>query len=156
MSALLPSTPLIRPAETADLKILANLENLSFNSPWSRLALARELENPASLVLLLQIDPDELPVAYLCARLIPPEAELLRIAVAPASRRQNLGRCLLRHLFSMLKQREITELFLEVAETNLPALDFYRQFDFIQTARRPGYYDQGKTAALILVCHLFS
>jgi ribosomal-protein-alanine N-acetyltransferase len=88
--------------------------------------------------------------AYLCTRIISPEAELLRIAVAPAARRQGLGRRLLERLVADLGRQAITTLHLEVAENNQPALHLYRQFGFTPAGRRPGYYDQGRTAALLL------
>ncbi|NPA24243.1 MAG: ribosomal protein S18-alanine N-acetyltransferase [Deltaproteobacteria bacterium] len=140
----------IRPATPADLDALAGLEDLSFANPWSRESLAGELENPSSIFLLLETIPTRQPVAYACARIIPPEAELLRIAVTPRLRRQHLGFLLLEHLVTLLRRQKIESLHLEVSENNLPARKLYSRLDFTRTGRRPGYYDQGRTAALLL------
>ena len=141
--------PAIRPATPADLKDLAELEKLSFANPWSNTALARELEKPNSIILLLKTASHKPPAAYLCAQAIPPEAELLRLAVNPKNRRQNLAQTLLEHLQTILRQQQITTLFLEVSENNHPARAFYKKQGFTQTGHRPAYYDEGQTAALL-------
>jgi ribosomal-protein-alanine N-acetyltransferase len=140
----------IRLATPADLDALADLEALSFTSPWRRSTLARELENPLSVTLLLETVPARPPAAFICTWIIPPEAELLRIAVAPSQRRLNLGRFLLEHLLDILRHRGIKTLHLEVSEANHPALKFYDRLGFIQTGRRPGYYGRERAAALLL------
>jgi len=150
MTPVSTSRILIRPAVPADLDDLLQLEKLSFARPWKRADLARELARPDGLVLLLKTALAAPAPAYLCARIISPEAELLRIAVAPAARRQGLGRRLLERLVTDLGRQKITTLHLEVAENNQPALHLYRQFGFTPAGQRPGYYDQCRTAALLL------
>ncbi len=144
----------IRPAGPADLDALARLEAVSFVSSWNRKSLAAELDQPTSVFLLLEEQGNgnnaANPVAYLCARLLPPEAELLRIAVAPAARRRGYGRRLLERLLVELCRHSITVLHLEVSAANSAALKFYETLGFSPTGRRPGYYDQGRTAARLL------
>lgn len=132
-----------------DLEALCALEKSSFARPWSKKLLADELARPLSLVRLAR--PVSGPAAaWLCARVLPPEAELLRIAVAPAHRRRGLAGRLLAELEAELVGRRIETLHLEVAATNRAAINLYRTFGFVPTGRRSGYYDRGRTAALLL------
>jgi ribosomal-protein-alanine N-acetyltransferase len=72
--------------------------------------------------------------------LIPPQAELESIAVAPEARRQGVGRGLLRALQSELKQQKVMELLLEVRASNHAALALYAGLGFTQVAVRSRYY----------------
>lgn len=71
---------------------------------------------------------------------IVPEAELLTLAVAPKAQRQGLGRFLLTHILSQLKQQGIQQMFLEVRASNTSAQALYHSLGFAQYARRTNYY----------------
>src|SRR5690606_39158563 len=94
------------------------------------------------------------PAGFVLARLAAGEAEILTIAVARAHRGQGLGRDLMEAVLRNLHAGRAEALFLEVDETNAPAIALYRRLGFMEVARRPGYYDQpgGKrrTDALVM------
>src|SRR5262249_11518023 len=66
----------------------------------------------------------------------PHEHEILNLAVDPAHRRQGIARALLRDALSQAN----ADWFLEVRESNVPAIALYRSLGFEQVALRPGYY----------------
>ena len=74
----------------------------------------------------------------------------MNLAVAPAARRQRLGRLLLQSLIDALHRRGIERLFLEVRPSNLPARALYDAFGFEQVGLRKGYYVNPTEDALIL------
>jgi ribosomal-protein-alanine N-acetyltransferase len=74
------------------------------------------------------------------------EAELLNLAVAPDARRQGVAGALL----EALRETATGHIFLEVAETNMPAIALYRRFGWEPVAVRPGYYDKGATNAVVM------
>lgn len=77
---------------------------------------------------------------FAAGRVIVDDAELLTIAVAPATQGQGVGHALL-HLFERAAQsRGATRAFLEVAEDNARALALYRQAGWRESGRRAGYY----------------
>ena len=76
------------------------------------------------------------------------EAELLRIAVDPQSRRAGLGRRLLEQSEEELSALGITQLFLEVRESNLAARALYLRCGFFVSGRRKEYYRDGEAAVL--------
>ncbi|WP_243286604.1 GNAT family N-acetyltransferase [Geothrix terrae] len=76
------------------------------------------------------------------------EAELIRIAVAPAARGRGLGRALL-----MTSQRELAadgmdRLYLEVRPSNEAAVRLYEACGWSPCGRRPRYYADGEDALL--------
>ncbi len=79
------------------------------------------------------------------------EAELLRIATAPAARRQGVGAALLNHAETALQATGTRQLFLEVRLSNRPAQQLYRRAGWQQSGRRKDYYPlaDGREDALI-------
>jgi ribosomal-protein-alanine N-acetyltransferase len=74
------------------------------------------------------------------------EAELLNLAVAPEARRQGVAGALL----EALREAATGHIFLEVADTNVPAITLYRKFGWDRVAVRKGYYDKGTTNAVVM------
>lgn len=81
-----------------------------------------------------------LNVGFAVASLVPPQAELETIVVAPAARRMGLGSALMRAMIEELKPVGVAEVTLEVRASNRPAMAFYRSMGFAEFASRPGYY----------------
>jgi len=87
------------------------------------------------------------------ARLAAGEAEILTIAVRHASRRLGLGRMLMEAVLRHLHAERAETLFLEVDETNIPALALYRRLGFREVGRRDAYYadrEGRKSSALVM------
>lgn len=140
----------LRPLTCADLAVLLDLEARCFDPPWSEALLRRRLEQPDSLSLGM-FDGRELAGFVLCSRLFD-EAELLQIAVAPARRREGLGRWLLETALSQLAEAGAERLLLEVRASNRAAIGLYRILGFQQDGRRRGYYptDAGAEDAVLM------
>lgn len=142
---------MIRPMTAADVPSVAALEKLCFSDPWSVSSIASELDNPLSLWLVWE--EDGTAAAYLGVQRVPPQADVMNVAVSPALRRRGIARA----LFAELERRlpEIEELFLEVRASNSGAIALYRTLGFEQVGRRPNYYLDPREDALILRKELF-
>lgn len=142
---------MIRPMTAADVPSVAALEKLCFSDPWSVSSIASELDNPLSLWLVWE--EDGTAAAYLGVQRVPPQADVMNVAVSPALRRRGIARA----LFAELERRlpEIDELFLEVRTSNSGAIALYRTLGFEQVGRRPNYYLDPREDALILRKELF-
>ena len=142
---------MIRPMTAADVPSVAALEKLCFSDPWSASSIASELDNPLSLWLVWE--EDGAAAAYLGVQRVPPQADVMNVAVSPALRRRGIARA----LFAELERRlpEIDELFLEVRASNSGAIALYRTLGFEQVGRRPNYYLEPREDALILRKELF-
>jgi ribosomal-protein-alanine N-acetyltransferase len=82
--------------------------------------------------------------------LIPPQAELEAIAVTGERQRRGIAGNLWSDLLIELKRFDITEVILEVRESNRPARAFYRASGFVETGRRRRYYADPEEDALLM------
>jgi ribosomal-protein-alanine N-acetyltransferase len=87
---------------------------------------------------------------FAVASLLPPQAELEIIAVAPQFQRHGLARRLFTTLAAELRTNQSAELLLELRASNLPALAFYRSLGFTETGRRTRYYHDPIEDALLM------
>ncbi|MEP9372089.1 ribosomal protein S18-alanine N-acetyltransferase [Mesorhizobium sp. KR1-2] len=93
------------------------------------------------------------PVGFVLARLVAGEGEILTVAVARSHRRQGLGWKLMDAVLRELHAQRAEALFLEVDETNAPAIALYRRLGFREVGKRPDYYrapGSGANGALVM------
>lgn len=127
---------------------IAALEQICFSAPWSEASVRSECSNPLSDWLVAV--EDERVVGYVGSQSVPPEADVMNIAVAPEYRRQGIGSALIKALTELLHTKGIESLFLEVRASNDPAINLYQGFGFVQVGRRKKYYVNPTEDALIL------
>jgi len=89
-------------------------------------------------------------VALLQWRNLGEEVEVLDVAVAAEHRRQGNARFLLEEFLRLVQAHGIRGVFLEVRESNVPAIALYRKFGFSTAGRRPNYYQRPDEAAILL------
>jgi len=133
----------VRPVRAADLDRLAGIAgSLETASRW-QLSDYERLIGPFEPRRIALVGEEALSgeiAGFAVAVLVPPEAELETVAVAPGFQRRGIGSQLLRDLVSALRSAGITLVHLEVRASNRPALALYRRTGFSESARRPGYY----------------
>lgn len=76
-------------------------------------------------------------------------ADVMTVAVDPATRGAGLGTMLIDHLLQVARERGCAQVLLEVRGDNAPAIELYRRHGFVQLHTRPGYY-RGGTDALVM------
>jgi ribosomal-protein-alanine N-acetyltransferase len=89
-------------------------------------------------------------VGLAVASLIPPQAELETIAVDTHFQRSGLARGLFAELAGRLALGGVTEVILEVRASNQAALGLYRRLGFVETGRRPRYYQAPAEDAVLM------
>ncbi len=92
----------------------------------------------------------EKPTGFILGREVLDEGEILNLAVKRSARGKGQGSALVAALLSVFEGRGVVRVFLEVRESNLAAVGFYRNLGFQQVGRREGYYREPREAALIL------
>lgn len=136
-------------ATTEDLSALVRLETDLFGADaWSEASLLPELTAPGRLVLVLTGEVGSV-VGYAVTLVVGDVADLLRIGVHPAHRRQGLASDLLEEARREAARDGATRMLLEVSADNVAAIEFYRAHQFVTIDRRPAYYRDG-TDALIM------
>ena len=139
---------MIVPMQETHIAQIAALEKRCFSDPWSEASVRSELTNPLSCWLVAEKDGKL--IGYVGSQSVPPEADVMNLAVAPEWRNKGIGRALMTALIAQLHSRGITALFLEVRVGNTPAQNLYRSLGFVEAGRRPKYYVNPTEDALIL------
>lgn len=145
----------IRPATFADVKAIANIENLAFTNPWSRWCFYSELANPLSTTLVAT--PRDSPksiVGYLIYWVAAQEMHILNLAVHPQWRRRGVAKALLAQGLAQAQARGAQVAWLEVRPSNQAALALYETHGFLPVGRRRGYYEDTGEDAVIMVLEL--
>ena len=92
----------------------------------------------------------EVPAGYIfCARILD-EWEILSLAVESAFRRLGTARVLLDETVRQARNSSCRRILLEVNEGNAPAIALYEGFGFHAVGRRPGYYPEDGSDALLM------
>jgi ribosomal-protein-alanine N-acetyltransferase len=145
----------VEPLTGADSQALAVLHREDFARPWS----ADEFSSLLEQETVFGYGAREVghgakaPVGFVLARLAAGEGEILTIAVARSFRRQGLGWRLMDAVLRELHGERAEALFLEVDETNAPAIALYRRLGFHEVGRRANYYqssEHGPSGALVM------
>ena len=131
-----PATPLyIRPpdAKLPKTLIMAQLHAQCFAESWRQ----NDFEGLDSIIT------SEGFVAY---KTIIDECEIKTICILPEARRKGAAEKLLREVIAKANAQNF---FLEVEETNSPALSLYKKLGFTEFGRRNDYYGTGRHALLM-------
>jgi ribosomal-protein-alanine N-acetyltransferase len=131
-----------------DVAAMAAVHGASFDEGWSADEIRAVLGGPGGFGLVAR---DSGLIAFVLARAIAGEAEVLTIAVEPGRRRQGAGRGLIEAVALHASALGATSLFLEVAAENASALALYQAAGFAQVGQRPAYYRRPGGAATALV-----
>jgi ribosomal-protein-alanine N-acetyltransferase len=139
----------IRGATPADLDLITANEERIFPRPWSRETFDELLGREGARILVAS-RPVTRVVGHLVYWVVAGEAEVGNVAVLPGDRGRGIATRLLDQALEELTDRGVTRVFLEVRESNEPALRLYRSRAFGQVGRRPDYYEKPKEDALIM------
>ena len=106
---------------------------------WPESDFARYLDDPN--ILLHGTD-----LSFVALRRAGPEAEVLTLASDPNCQGNGLATRNLERAMRILAHQGVKDVFLDVAEDNIPALALYARCGFTEFSRRHNYYKNGTTA----------
>lgn len=135
-----------------DVNDVTQLEKLCFSDPWTKRCFQDELEHQFSIPLVVKIG--QKIVGYACLWHADDQMEIANFAVSPEFRRKGIGRMLMHEVLSEAIKKGCTSLMLSVRESNLPALNLYKEFGFVEVGRRKRYYRFPIEDAIIMVKNL--
>lgn len=148
VSSAQPPVLALRSAGVEDLEAIGEVEGASFTDPWSRASFT-SLIGESHVYFPVVVVEGQL-VAFAIALFAADEAELLNIAVLPASRGHGTGSRLLDAVITEAVRRGAATAWLEVRESNEAARRLYASRGFSVAGRRRRYYVDPVEDALVL------
>ncbi|RBP83695.1 ribosomal-protein-alanine N-acetyltransferase [Marinomonas rhizomae] len=153
---MIPSVS-FRLASLSDLTAIIQLDALSNPHPWGENLISDALQTRKNWVVELGDVTQKSIVGWLTASVVLDQSELELIVIDPSVRRQGLARQLMIAWSEAVAQQDVSELLLEVRESNLGAISLYKSLGFEQVGRRKNYYqiekkgqaEQGREAACL-------
>ncbi len=140
---------IIRDMKESDLDRIMEIEEKSFNPPWSREAFLLELtKNLLAKYIVAEVDGQV--VGYGGIWLIIDEGHVTNIAVDEEYRGKGIGSKILEGLIQICRERNMTAMTLEVRKSNVVAQSLYRKYGFKEYGIRKGYYQDNNDDAIIM------
>ena len=133
----------------ADATGIAALEEEIFSDAWSY----RDIQDLICTEggMCFSAIEDGKVIAYVIGRLIVPEGEIYRVAVAPHKRQRGIGYRLLDYAVKTSKGQGLDRLFLEVRSKNIPAIRLYTAYGFKEIGTRKNYYKDPQDDAIVML-----
>jgi ribosomal-protein-alanine N-acetyltransferase len=125
-----------RPSDAPDIARI--LRDSAEAAQWPPESYAKLAESPGGILLVCEAEGR--PAGFLAARRADDEAEILNIAVHRDFRRKGIASALLLAALNEFRRSATARVFLELRESNLPALTLYGRHGFLPSGRRKAYY----------------
>lgn len=122
---------MIRKYQVSDYKSVEKILKDEFNKSFPQ-------ENPFSQKLVCV--KDNCIVGILLFDIMYERAEIDYICVIKDYRNKEIATELINKMFSLLIDRQVETVSLEVRKSNIPALNFYKKMGFVETSIRKKYY----------------
>ena len=132
------------PGDVGEVKAL--LDICFGASAWSEASILSQLEKPDS-ICYVAVD-EESVIGYLAFEYIFGEGSIIELAVHPDYRRQGIARSLIQKAADDCDDLDVA--YLEVRESNIPAISLYKSLGFTEIGRRRDYYKNPKEDAVIM------
>lgn len=140
---------IVVPMELAHIDDVLAVEKLSFTIPWSRESFISEISQNNLSRYVVSICNGK-ATGYGGMWIIAGEAHITNIAVHPDFRGKGTASAILDALLLICTRESVSDITLEVRESNIPAINLYTKYGFKKEGLRKGYYEDNKEAALIM------
>jgi ribosomal-protein-alanine N-acetyltransferase len=141
----------LRDVRSEDLETLYRIDQACFapGISYSRQALSEFVGNRRSRTWVAEEKGEA--VGFLIAeRQAHKAAHIVTIDVVESWRRRNVGSLLMDAAEDWAREHKLVLVYLEAAENNLPALDFYEARGYRKVDHVPNYYADGAAALIML------
>lgn len=135
--------------EEKDLDQIEVIEKENFLVPYKKKDFLYELkENPFSYFYCIK--ENEEIYGYIIFWITFETSTLCRISVQNSKKYMGLGGFLLENAEKILKENHVESMSLEVRESNLSAINFYKKHEFIKIFIKEHYYENGENALYMM------
>lgn len=141
----------LKTAKKNDVEYIFKLEDSNFSSEkYSIGAISDFVNNNSNLDVVRILLKDDKIIAYVIYRINNDEAELFKICVDEFYRRKGYGTILMDDFITYARQNNVKNINLEVRSNNNQAIEFYKQYGFIEISIRKEYYKEPISDAVIM------
>ncbi|MEW6555766.1 MAG: ribosomal protein S18-alanine N-acetyltransferase [Elusimicrobiota bacterium] len=140
----------IRFAAPGDIPEIVKIENEAYPDPWTPKMFYKELQLEFSYFFVVTLFSKI--VGYVVFWCIDDEIHLTNFTVSKNYRRQGFGKTMLKYVIDFVKSFNIKKngkIYLEVRDTNLPAITLYKNFGFKKICIRKKYYSNTDDAVIM-------
>ena len=138
----------VRVINENEIDEVAQLEQQCFPDPWSARSIQETYQQKNALILGGWKN-DEM-IGYVIFYYVLDVFDIERIAVAPSCRRTGAATEVFRGLLKVCEEKEITRIMLDVRESNVPAITFYRKCGFAEDGVRKSFYTNPTENAVLM------
>ncbi len=126
------------------IKDVAQIEKACFSKPWDEISIAAELKNEFSEFYIAV--ENGTAVGFVGLYALTGEADIVRVGVLPQYRNRGIARAVLTKSLENVDG----DVFLDVRESNVPAISLYRSLGFYDTSVRKDYYSDPEENAVLM------
>lgn len=135
-----------------DAPSVAKIEKECFSMPFTERDISEYIENPIWHFLVARSNSGVL--GYISFTVILDECQIVNVAVSPEARKMGIGSHLMTHFLEYIKDMGATHVYLEVRESNTPAIKLYEKFGFEVTGISKNHYTKPQENALLMSLEL--
>jgi ribosomal-protein-alanine N-acetyltransferase len=145
----------VKPAGVSDISQILCISEACGLDFWSESAYVDAISDAQSTLFCIRQDASILGFIVGRIPLLPDTAaEIFNIGISPAYRRRGYGSMLLKEFIGRCCDAHLTEIWLEVRESNLGAIQLYEHVGFKATSRRKHFYSNPTEDALLMTFSL--
>lgn len=127
---------------------VAAIEKANFSVPWSLESFRESMKLEHTIYLVAE--ENENIMGYCGMYRVFNEGEIVNVAVAEAYRRKKVASQLLEQLFVESSELKVDNFFLEVRESNQPAIQLYKKLGFTEAGIRKNFYEKPRENAIFM------
>ncbi len=131
-----------------DAPSVAKIERECFSTPFSEADILGYISDPIWGFFVAKAEDEVL--GYISFTKILDECQIVNVAVSQSARKMGVGAALIENLLNYCKQNDVCKLFLEVRQSNVPAIKLYEKFGFLTVGVSKNHYSLPTEDALLM------
>ncbi len=131
-----------------DVPSVAKIEKEAFSVPFTESDILSYMESPIWHFLVAKQEDEVL--GYISFTVILDECQIVNVAVSQDARKMGIGSRLLSYFLDYIKGMGVLSVYLEVRESNAPAIALYNKFNFSVSGISKNHYSKPTENAILM------
>ena len=138
----------VRQMTLADVDAVHQIETLSITPPWTKQGFVDGLANANAKFYVAERNQI---VGYCGLYFAADEGEITNVAVSPECRGRGIADAIIEHVLMDTCVMGLSQIFLEVRASNIPAQGLYQKHGFVSQGIRKNFYREPKEDAIVMM-----